>query len=602
MKIALRTLLIAALAAMPLTGLAGDTDSDLKIGLDEELSGNLDQNLSEDFSQDFEGIFHMGAWSADTKGSPDKVSEFEPDGGFPTLAVLVNSHTDGGSLGVRFNLNDSNDLSGDLDFDLGRMVRSHNTYNKFMHRFSHDEMANLEATSTNGKVVWHTDLDPMQEYGIDYQVFDSRTEFQFDMLSALTLAFEYRDQRRSGHKQAYTTSHCDTCHVYSQDHKVDERTRDAKIEGAFGFKGGSIVASWNHRTLNYGQDAVSLQFDDALHPEAQTPVFDNRLQYDSDVGVIPADLWSEQEKTTGRLDVNLNSLGGFAINLGGVLQDSKNQYTGYRADYKGFMLNAARAFGQTKRTRFRWRLRSYTVDTDDVWVDVHDRPSIAGPHAGLTYEDWTGQNFDFMRQSALNRDTFESRMDVSFRLSKALGTLRLAWDYLDNDREYYEVRPGDTKTTENILGLYWRSRPGKHLKLRAHYKHGSIDNPFMLVNGACSTLESGSNSNPWDPNLTAQYYEFQDARIADTTASPSSYDEFKVGLNWRIGSRSSLNGTYKYWDGDNQDGTLTDWSRSTQNVALTFWSAPTETISWYIGAATTNADRDAPICIPVFDG
>jgi len=584
MKIALRTLLIVALAALPLTGIAQD----------------LDENLGEDFSQDFVGAFQMGAWYANPQGSADKVSEFEPDSGSPTVAFLTDSHNDWGSLSLGFDFNHKNDNKGHVDFDLGRMVRSHTTYNKFMHRFGHDHMENLEGTSTNGKVVQHTDLDPFQEYGINYERFEHRTEFQFDMLSALTLAVEYRDQRRHGHKQAYTTSHCDTCHVTSQDHRVDERTRDAKFEAIVGWKGGSLVGSWNHRTLNHGQDSVNIQFDDALHPEAQTPVFDNRLQYDSDVGSVPADLWSEQEKSTGRLDLNLNNVGGFAINIGGVLQDSKNKYTGYRSTYKGGMLNAARAFG--KSSRLRWRARYYTLNNDSVWIDVNDRPSIAGPHAGLTYEDWTGQNFDHTRRSVMDRNVFESKLDFSHRFGKKFGTLRFAWDYSIKDRDHYEVLPNETETTTNLFGVYWRARPTKNLKFNAQYRHAEITNPFMLVDGACSTLVSGSNSNPWDPNLTAQYYEFQNERIAETTASPSSSDEFKVGLNWMIGSRTNLTGSFRDWDGDNGDGDLTEWSRNTQNATVTLWSGPSETFSWYVGYAMTNADLDAPVCIPIFDG
>ena len=592
MKFAIRTLLIVALVAMPLTGAADEPTK--------PFDQNLEKTLGDDFSQDFAGGFQMGGWGVEKEGSPDKVSEFEPNDGSPTLAFLADSHNDWGTLSLGFDFNHKNDNNGHLDFDLGRMVRSHTTYNKFLHREIHDHMENLEATSFNGKVVIHTDLDPFQEYGVNYQRFEHRTEFQFDMLSALTLAVEYRDQRRNGHKQAFTTSHCDTCHIKSQDHKVDERTRDAKFEAIVGWKGGSLVGSWNHRTLSNSPQSVDTLFDDAVHPEARSPVFDNRLQYDSDVGTVPADLWPNQEKSVGRLDLNLNSVGGFAINIGGVLQDSKNKYTGYRATYKGTALNAARGFGT--KTRLRWRAKYYTLDNDDVWVDVNDRPGTAGPHAGLTYEDWTGQNFDHTRLSVMDRTVFESKLDLSYRMSRKAGTLRFAWDYSSKDRDHFEVLPGETKTTKNTLGVYWRSRPAKSFKLNAYYKHSEITNPFMLIDGACSTLVSGSNSNPWDPDLTAQYYEFQDARIAETTASPSSSDELKIGFTWMIGSRTTLSGTYKNWDGDNGDGDLTEWSRTSDNGVLTLWSGPTDTFSWYIGYAMTNSDLDAPVCIPVFDG
>lgn len=582
MKLAIRTLLIVALAGLPLAGLAGDSDQD------------------GDFSQDFSGWFEMGGSYVEETGSPDKVSEFEPDEASPTMALFIDSHSDGGSLSLGFQYNHLDDNNGHLDFDLGRSIRSHTTYSKFLRRWRHDHMENLEATSTNGKVVRHTDLDPLQAYGVTFERFENRTEFQFEQLSALTLAVEYRDQQRSGHKQAFTTSHCDNCHIKSQDHKVKERTRDAKFEAMIGWKGGNLVGSWNHRTLKHGQNAVSHQFDTALHPELQVPVFDNRLQYDSEVGPVPADLWPDQEKSTGRLDLNLFNVGGFLVNIGGVLQDSKNNYTGYRAEYKGLMVNAVRPFG--KKSRLRWRARSYSMDNDNVWIDVNDRVGIAGPTAGLTYEQWSGQNFDHWRYSVMDRSVFESKLDYSYRISRKAGTLRFAWDHLIKDRDTYQVLPNQTKTTENLFGVYWRSRPAKDVKLQMHFRHGEISNPFMLVDGACSTLVSGSNSNPWDPNITAQYYEFQDARVAETTASPTTWDEAKVGMTWMVGSKSTLTGSYKVWDGSNGAGDLTDWSKTNQNAMLTFWSAPTDLFSWYIGYAMTDSQLDAPVCIPIFDG
>lgn len=380
---------------------------------------------------------------------------------------------------------------------------------------------------------------------------------------------------------------------------MNERTRDAKADLTFGFKGGSIKGSWNHRSLTYRQNSVGVEFDNALHPELQVPVFNNRLQYDDEVGTVAADLWPDQEKSTGRLDFNLTNVGGFAINVAGIYQDSKNDYTGYRSTYKGGLLKATRALG--KKARFRWGLKGYSLDNDSVWVDVNDRVSIAGAHAGQTYEDVYGVNFDHWRNSALNRDVLESNLEFSYRVSKAVGTFRLKWDYKSTDREYYQVTPNSGETTRNVLGLYWRARPAKSFKLMAHYKHAEIDNPFMLVDGACSTLVSQSYPNPWSPE-TPQYQDFQGARIAETTASPSSFDEAKIGFTWMIGSTTTLSANYKWWDGSNTDGDLTQWDRSNQIASVTLWSAPSSGWSWHLGYAYMDSTLNAPLCIPVFDG
>jgi hypothetical protein len=486
-----------------------------------------------------------------------------------------------------------------VNFDLNRMVRSHTSFNQFHHRFPHDRMKNLEATSTNHKVVRHTDHNPNDVYGLVYDDLFHRTEFQFPLMSALTMALEIRDQNRTGHVQAFTTSHCDNCHVNSRTHSLDERTRDLKFEATMDFDGGSLIASANHRTLKYNTNSVTHLFDDALHPHLQTPVFDNRLQYDSAEGAKMADFWPDSEKTKYRLDLYLNNIAGFAINAGGVWSDTKNNYTGYRATYQGYMVNAARVLG--KKVQLRWRARAYTLDNDDVFIDTNDRVSIAGPHAGRTYEQVYGKNFDHWRYSAMNRDTLSSDLELGYRISKEAGTLRARWKYEAIDREYYEVLPGETETTKNVLGLYWRARPAKGFKIDAHYKFGDISNPYMLIDGACSTLVSGRYDNPWQPE-TPDYDDFQSERIAETSASAEEFQEFKVGASFFFGSATTLSGTYRYWDGDNQAGDLTDWQRTNSMATLTLWSAPARDWDWYVAYAFTKSELDAPVCIPVFDG
>jgi hypothetical protein len=572
MKTLLRFMLIAGLAALPLTAVAAEDEGTVikaEVGV---------RGVSED-------------------GVPDKAAEYESIEDGPVGKFLLKTDGGWGSLLLYADYVAKDDNRGKLDFDIKRMVRSHTDYDLFPHRLGHDPMENLEATSFDGKVVRHTDLDPNQEYKMDYSVLDHRTELQFPALKALTLAVEYRRQKRDGHKQAYTTSHCDNCHITSQAHRLDETTTDGTIEAKVGWKGGFVRGSMTSRELRQGTQYVPYNFDNALHPELQAPIFDNRLQFDDDINPTIADLWSESNKDTGRLDLHLKNLGGFVWNAGGVWSETENRYTGLKSEYTGYMLNAARLLG--KSWRLRWRGRVYSIDNDDVYIDTIERTTPAGPHAGLTYEDVYGKNFDHWRYSALNRDTFESKLDLSFRAGKA-GNLRFLWDYETIDREHYQVAVGKTETTTNVLGATYRLRPMKGLRLDAELKYASIDNPFMLIDGACSTLESERYPNPWQPE-TPQYTEFQAARIADTTASPSSWSQLKLGASY-VSGNSTVAGTYRYWDGDNGDGDLTDWSRSNQTATVTFWSMPDQDWDYYVAVAWQDSTLESPACIPIFNG
>jgi hypothetical protein len=592
-KTTLRLALILALVAVPLSGIAQETEQSTAKTLGEPgpwiftfmgvpyvtpgfwaAQGTVESNIE------------IGVYNTSIDDSPDMVAEYYDTNSGPTVKAEVAAHQNWGSLYFLGAYQSQDTNAGELDFDIKRTVRSHSSYSKFIHRLGHDPMTNLESTSRNGKVVWHTDLDPNQEYDFNYSVFDSRTEFQLPSVRAVTVGLEFREQRRNGHAQAYTTSHCDNCHIYSQSHKLEEKTNDAVIDAKVAWKGGYVKAAFNSRSLKQGDPSVPMTYDNALHPELQVPVFDNRLQYDDDVGTVPADLWVDMEKNKTRLDLVLTDIAGFTFTGNGVWSTTENEYTNLQADYRGYILTAAK--GWKSGWRLRWRGRAYSIDNDEVFIDVNDRPSIAGPHVGQTFEDVWGVNFDHTRYSALNRSAFESKADVSKRFGRKSGTLRFLWEYDTIDRDHYEVMPGEFKTTKNILGASYRSRPAKGLMLEGNLKYADVNNAFMLINGACSTLVSDRYPNPWNPE-TPQYYDFHAARIADTTATASSWLRADARLGFSTG-RTTVFGKYIYYDGDNNDGDLT------------VWSAPMENLAVYATYSWMDSDLDVPLCIAIFDG
>ncbi len=573
MKATLRILLIVALAALPFAVQAGE---------DGTTSGSVS----------------LGGWGASTSDSPNLVNEYRPDDGGPQLGLDLASFFEGGSLLISAHGRHSDDVDAAIAFDLARTVRSHTTYTKLLHRFGHDPMHNLEATSTNGKVVFNTDYNPLMDYGIHYAVLEHRTEVQLPSMPALTLAFEFRDQHREGHRQAYAVSHCDTCHINSMNHPVNERTTDGTLEAKIGWHGGSIKARYTSRELRQNEPSLSLTYDDALHPEQRLPLFDNRLQYDSAEGALPVDLWPDIDKDIARLDLHLDNLAGFAVNAGGVWSETENRYTGLKADYSGYMVNAARRLG--KKWRMTWRGRVYSIDNDDVYVDTNERAAIAGPQTGLTFQEAYGFDPDYWRLSSLGRDVLDSTLDLSYRMGRKAGTVKFQWRFKNIDREYYEVAPGNTETTTNVIGISWRGRPAKGWNLQARYRHGDVDNPFMALNQQASDLYTDPYPSAFSPGAT-NYYQFHAARIGDATASPAKWDELKLGASYTLNS-ATVSGTYRWWDGENSDWDLTDWSRSTQSFTLTLWSAPAENWEWYLGYAWQDSELESPTTIPIFDG
>jgi hypothetical protein len=568
-KSIIRLSLILALAMVPMASLAQEAEESTAGAVGEPgpwiftfMGVPFAVPGSEAAEGSVESNIELGVYNASTDDSPDMAAEYYDTKSGPTANATVATHQDWGSLYFLGAFQSSDTNKGELDFDISRSVRSHNSYNKFLHRLGHDPMTNLEATSFNGKVVFHTDFDPDQEYGFNHQVFESRTEFQLPSVRPLTVGLEFRDQRRKGHVQAYTTSHCDTCHIKSQSHSLEEKTNDATIDAKVAWKGGYAKAAFTSRALKHGTNSVDVAFDDALHPELRAPVFDNRLQYDSDVGTVQADMWPDIDKNKTRLDLVFNDLGGFTITGNGVWSTTENTYNNLQSDYRGYIVTAAKGW------KNGWRVY--------------------------------GLNFDHVRMSAMNRDAFESRADVSKRFGRKAGTLRFIWNYDTIDRENYEVMPGEFKTTTNLLGASYRARPAKGLNFEANLKYANVDNAFMLIDGSCSTLVSDRYTNPWNPE-TPQYNDFHEARIADRTASASTWARADLRLGYSSGN-TTVFGKYIYYDGDNDDGDLTDWQRQSNTALVTVWSAPTENLNWYATYTWMKSDLDVPACIPVFDG
>lgn len=542
----------------------------------------------------------LGARDASADDSEEVVSEYEDTDGGIVVGLRAELHRAAGSLLLSSHVKGSDQQRHSLEFDVRRMVRSHTRYVAFSRRLPHDPMANLEATTNHGRVVRHDDLDPGRSYGFDYSDLDHRTELQLPALPALTLAFNFRQQERDGHRQSIALSHCDGCHVTSQSRPVGEKTRDVGAEAAFAFRKWAVKASHTQRDLTEKVESLGLLYDRALQPELRTAIFTNRVAFDALNGVLPVDLRPDISKEITRLEASVPDAAGFAVNASGVWSKTTNEYANLDSEYAGYLLNASRQLGS--RLKMRWRARAYSTSTDDVFVDIVEPVAQAGPHVGRTYRDVYGFDPDFLRESSLDRDVLESNLDLALKLAGKAGTLRFLWDYQTIERDNYEVAVGESDTASNVLGLAWNARPAKGVRLEAKLRHGEVDNPFMLPNGVYSpaVTPAATGNSPLAPNST-QYYVWRASRIGDSTNQAESWDEL-----WAKGSFVNGNTTaslsYRWWDGDNDSGDLTDWSRTSQTATLSFWSMPSPMVQWSLAYVWHEQELDFPASIALFDG
>jgi hypothetical protein len=541
----------------------------------------------------------VGGWDADTSKNPDVAAEYEDLDGGPRVGLVAAHRSDGGSLDLELDFRSSADQKHSLGFDIGRFVRSHTSYLSMTHRLGRDPLENLESATKHGRVVRHSDLDPQGEYELDYSDLRHRTEFQAPSLPALTVGVEFRQQERDGHLQRLAVSHCESCHVNSLGRPLDERTRDLGLDFAWAVGTGEVTASYNRRTLDQGVRQIELLYDTALQPELRTPIFENRLQWDSNEGPQAVDRRPDVAKDTVKLGGEFADVGGFAVGATGIWSTTENETAGFESTYRGANLVAARSF--ERGFRLGWRGRVYQLDTDEVYVDAIERLGIAGPQAGKTYREIYGFDPDYTRLSSTNRDVVTSNLDLGWKLAGKKGRVRLLWDLESVDREHRSVAPGETRTTRNTLGLDWNARPRPDVRLQARYRHGLVDNPEMLVDGAYSTFTSTPFASPLAPGVP-QYYQYQAARIADTTAEAADWDEISLRGSWSSGGSTSISASWKWWDGDNQEGDLTDWSRTSQSATLTVAGVASPEVSWHGAVVWHEQTIEMPTSIPIFDG
>ncbi len=543
--------------------------------------------------------FELGGYGTSVDGSPEKAMEYEPTGSFVPWKLLVSSHQSWGSFLLSSEAKNADDQKHGLSLDVQRALRVKGGYEKFLHRLPHDPMTNLTAAVADGKYVWNTDLAPGTEYQVSYSRLTSRAELQVPSISAATLGLSYNEQRRSGHAQMMTLSHCESCHVTSQSRAVDEKTRDAGADLRLAFGAGSVRLAYNHRELKNEDPYALFTYDRALHPVQRTPIFDNRLQYDATEGPLPVDYRPDVRKNTGTLDFTVHDVRGLSLTGIGVLSRTENRYTGLEATYAGGALALGKSWDSG--LRLRWRTRYYTLENDDFFVDSTERTSVAGPQAGRTYRQVYGYDPDFLRESALDRDVYESDLEAAFRLGKNLGTVRAVWDFRNEARKNTWVAPGVATTTTNVVGLSWRGQAARSFRLTADYRHGDAAHAFLALDTTCSQLTyPTSGTSGLDPRL-AQYYMSHAARTGDGTADPARWDEAKVGLSW-ISTKVGLTANYRYWSGSNRDGDFTDWSKDQQSATVTLWSMPSPAWDWYVAYAFQKIELGGHTCVSLFDG
>jgi len=529
----------------------------------------------------WQGVFTIGGVGTDTSGNPLRVNEFVvARDAVPSLTLdFWGERGDWRYDVAAWNGGDSRAQRYEANLAFRRLLKASVSYQRFTHRLDHDPIDYVDAASNiNGTfVARHTNHDPGAEYGLGRGELHSRVELTLPTKTSIRFFLGHRQQMTSGSHQAMTTNHCATCHLESFTRGVDEMTRDLNAGARVAFD--KVVLEYHFQNRLFRDDAPTLlnQYDDAKHPATLADVFLNRVQYDDAAGLLPfatvAGLSKNAHTFRARVDLprEADLTGTFTMSR------SRNDDTRLETTYQGG--GARLVVPLHQKLTLRADFRRYDIESDDVFVDVVELVSPAGPTAGLTYVQAYPAigSVDYVRESSLSRTPTTVATELIYRPFKRTW-VRGGYEWEEIRRDAFEVH----KTTTNAIFLSGRSQLHKQLNYRMRFRYEDINDPFVYEAAAIPQVLQPFMSPGNVPFTGLQYFEMYDSRQGDLTSFPTQTLRLDQSISWSPRPNVTVAAHYNFRDSQNDDLNYSTWGRTAHSPGVDVWIAPGD--RWSISA------------------
>jgi len=565
------------------------------------------------------GTSSVGAHLTTSTGVFGKVGEYYSDANLEKFQADASFQLDGATDASLFDLHgryfDRDTKSFGFTADADGPVKVRFDYQSFLHNLDHDNLVNLQAREATGdgaaagKMVFHHDLDPLGRYSLQYEHMTGGVEYRLASIRNGKVYVKYDDQSRHGWKQALAMDHCAFCHVEGNRREIDEQTRTWKagLEGRMG-------------RVTFGYEFTAQDFLDrartgthvypyATHPTqgdgfAGSPDLRARLQF-QDV-TLPYQVGPNTEKRshefTVKVDVNQRN------NVRGSYSHARveNSNNNLSSDFDGFAFGWLARLG--RHSRLTARVLRYAVDVDDAYVDL--RPYRDGRSGG-------GQDFDWTRVSAANRDVWQADLVYRTRLARRTN-LNIDWRHKVIDRDamnqtqttYYRddatganvavpSRPVANESTTDRFRATFFQRFGLRGNMRLSYAYTHVDRPFANLTAMCESSMRGTDYTLAGNSVT---WYFQRQRLASASPLPENVHRLNWRASYRFNPRLSLNAFVNaQWESnDSMTGYSLDRDIATPGINL--WTAPNDRLLLSLGYAYNRVESNAELCPPLFGG
>ncbi len=466
---------------------------------------------------------------------------------------------------------------------------------------------------TGGASMYAEDLVPEQAFSITRKEWKADAELTVPAMPNVTFDVGYRNEKREGTDQSISMSKCSSCHVTGESKEINETTEDftAGVTGKFGLL--TVRYEFLDRKFDTGPADTRI-YDSSMKPGQPfgNTIFDDRITYDYDDGLLPADTVPESEKQShlvkARVDLEKDTtlIGSYVTSKvesnktdePGIFTLNKSKIT---TTYDGYGLKATTRFG--KKLKVSARIKAEKIDTDDISATFQTITAPTSPSAGITYDATNTGLFTSDLESLSSRDVLTARLNAVYRLA-AKTTLRLKYEYENEDRD-----DGDfSETTAHTYKASINTRLNRKLSLRASYTFEDIDNPFhnpeaALVPVGDNILQAKFGVPGYIVGGNSALYgtTFYDAREADLTNQPEKVHQLKVTSTWAPKGNFAATLNLRYKDEEN-DLNHSQWEQQTYNTGLTFWYAPTADLNFTMAYNYFDQRAKTAFCQGFYDG
>ena len=571
-----------------------------------------------------EGESWIGAHYMEQTGAFDKVGEYMSDANEGKVQAhawfTLDGATDDALFDVYGFIRDKDTKAFGMSVIPDGRLSAQFDYLSFIHRLDHDLLENMqgrEATGTGapgGKQIYSHDMDPLGRYWLEYRKTSAELDYDLASIENGKVYVRFDDQHKSGWKQTLTIDHCATCHVEGNRRMIDEQTRTVRagLEGTMG----NLTFNYEFKAQDFTDftEGGTREWTRAQHPTQGTysadltsnynVEFGSRLSYDEETMSYAVGPTTEKRSHELGLNVDVNARN----TVRGTYSHSRTENLGnaLSSDFDAFAAGWLARLG--KKTRLTARVLTYEVKADDAFVDLD--PYRDGRPGG-------GQDFDWTRVSAANRDVLQTDLKLRRRLDRK-STLGLSWRHKVVDRSamaqsqttYYldeglgenvmvASTPYANETTSDRFRAVLNRRFGTKGNGKLSYTYTTVGNQYMNPTAMCESALHGDD-HTLDGNSFVYY--FQRERYGNGTALPTKSHRVAARASYQLSPQASLNGYVNVASETNDEINSYEYERTIVSPGANLWIAPNDKLMLTMGYSFNSVESNAKMCVPLFGG